>query len=217
MRSHAPILVFILGWLWLTLAPGCDSQTDTPDSAGDDYYHSILQFRRMRDQRFKTAGDSPIPPEARRQFQGLAYFPINPSMRFSVRLHRLQPADTVWIMTTHGRDRPALKVGYFEFAMHQKSYRLFAYIFLDQLAASRQHLFIPFRDAASGKMTYAGGRYLKLPINQDDRYILDFNLAYNPSCAYGNMDYICPIPPPENTLPVAILAGEKLWNPPQSP
>ncbi|MDQ7054164.1 MAG: DUF1684 domain-containing protein [candidate division KSB1 bacterium] len=89
------------------------------------------EFRRMRDRRFKTARDSPIPPEARRQYQGLVYFPINPRMRFSVRLHRLQPADTVWIMTTHGRDRPALKIGYFEFAMHQKSYRLFAYVFLD--------------------------------------------------------------------------------------
>jgi hypothetical protein len=69
-------------------------------------------------------------------------------------------------------------------------------------------LFIPFRDATSGSETYAAGRYLELTENTTGIYDLDFNRAYNPYCAYRE-DYSCPLPPAENTLTVAIRAGEK--------
>ena len=72
------------------------------------------------------------------------------------------------------------------------------------------YLFIPFRDITSGDETYGGGRYLDFRIPETDSVTIDFNLSYNPYCAY-NHKYSCPIPPAENSLPVKILAGEKTY------
>ena len=68
--------------------------------------------------------------------------------------------------------------------------------------------FLPFRDATSGTETYGAGRYLDLDRNPDGTLLIDFNLAYNPLCAY-NDSYSCPLPPIENWLSVPIRAGEK--------
>jgi uncharacterized protein (DUF1684 family) len=64
-------------------------------------------------------------------------------------------------------------------------------------------------DATTGKESYPGGRYVDLEENEFGNYILDFNKAYNPYCAYGKEGYVCPIPPAENKLEVEIKAGEK--------
>ena len=75
-------------------------------------------------------------------------------------------------------------------------------------------LFLPFKDGTSGIEGYAGGRYLYDTIKgadlgmQSDQIVLDFNYAYNPSCAYNDR-WVCPLPPPENRLPFAVTAGEK--------
>ena len=74
-----------------------------------------------------------------------------------------------------------------------------------------KRLFIPFRDTTSGKETYGAGRYLELDENASGIYTIDFNLAYNPYCAY-NIDFSCPLPPEQNTLKVAIRAGEKHYH-----
>ena len=69
---------------------------------------------------------------------------------------------------------------------------------------------ILFRDKTTGQDTYGGGRYIELNPTEftDNRVILDFNTAYNPYCAY-NPSFACPLPPAENTLPVAVRAGER--------
>jgi len=83
------------------------------------------------------------------------------------------------------------------------------------LAWSR--LFLPFRNATSGQKTYGGGRYLYDTIKGADLGIeaeeigLDFNYDYNPSCAYNNTQWVCPLAPPENRLPFAVEAGEKVF------
>jgi len=75
----------------------------------------------------------------------------------------------------------------------------------------KNYLFLPFTDLTTGVDTYESGRYIDLQINdiQNNQVVLDFNKAYNPYCAYVSGVYNCPIPPRENHLPVAILAGEK--------
>ena len=79
-------------------------------------------------------------------------------------------------------------------------------------------LFLPFRDATHGRETYGGGRYLYDTIKGADlgagvdEVVLDFNYAYNPSCAYNDR-WVCPLSPPENSLPFAVEAGEKLFRP----
>lgn len=78
-------------------------------------------------------------------------------------------------------------------------------------------LFLPFRDDTSGNETYGAGRYLLDSAKGADlggdaassELLLDFNLAYNPSCAY-EPHWNCPLAPPENTLAQAVRAGERL-------
>jgi len=72
-------------------------------------------------------------------------------------------------------------------------------------------LFLPFRDATSGKESYGGGRYLETVLDNDGTVLIDFNYAYSPYCAY-NEDWSCPLPPAENWLTVPIRAGEKTWH-----
>ena len=70
-------------------------------------------------------------------------------------------------------------------------------------------LFIPFTDLTGGKTTYGGGRYLDVKATLSNKKVwVDFNLAYNPYCAY-NVNFSCPIPPKQNHLPMAIEAGEQ--------
>jgi uncharacterized protein len=72
-------------------------------------------------------------------------------------------------------------------------------------------LFVPFKDITTGEDTYGGGRYLEIAINdmeKEQEIILDFNLAYNPLCAYSD-GFNCPIPPEENYIDIEIKAGEK--------
>ena len=84
---------------------------------------------------------------------------------------------------------------------------------LMQRAEYRNYLFLPFTDLTNANETYEGGRYLDLTTAdiQNNTVLLDFNKAYNPYCAYVSGKYNCPIPPRENTLPVAIWAGEKAF------
>ena len=77
-------------------------------------------------------------------------------------------------------------------------------------------VFIPFRDSTSGKESYGPGRYLMLQLTEADEYTLDFNLAFNPYCAYTER-YECGYPPPENDLAIPIRAGEMAWNAPAEP
>ncbi|MFQ5632240.1 MAG: DUF1684 domain-containing protein [bacterium] len=115
-------------------------------------------------------------------------------------------------MTTNGKDRPALRYGYFAFEVEKNMHRLQVYKFLDNNSQYKPYLFVPFLDQTAGEETYGGGRYLDLEENETGVYELDFNFAYNPSCAYGRKEYICPIPPSENTLSIPIRAGEKAWH-----
>jgi uncharacterized protein (DUF1684 family) len=128
-------------------------------------------------------------------------------LRFKVKLNRFATPRTVRLGTNTGEVRSALRYGYFEFQIAGRTCRLHVYRMEDTPDAEGPRLFIPFRDATSGKETYAAGRYIDLRENTTGMYELDFNRAYNPSCAYGE-DFSCPMPPAENTLEVAVRAGE---------
>jgi hypothetical protein len=190
---------------------GC-SQGRTTASRPED---PVLLARRERDVAFKSGSQSPIPAQERAHFNGLAYFPVNPDFRFRVKLNRYPAPERIRLATNTGEMRDGLRYGYFEFVVEGKACRLQAYR-LDETASSGQpYLFIPFRDATTGKETYAAGRYIDLPENTSGIYDLDFNRAYNPLCAYGE-GYSCPVPPDENWLTVPIRAGEKSYHPAQS-
>jgi uncharacterized protein (DUF1684 family) len=107
--------------------------------------------------------------------------------------------------TSTGKLRRMERVGVLEFSLQGQPMSLAAFVEEGQKLES---LFVPFADLTTGKETYPAGRYLDLHPTATGYYAVDFNLAYNPSCAY-NAEYDCPYPPPSNRLKVEIKAGEK--------
>ena len=183
---------------------GCTS-APPPDPAPDP----LTAERLDKDRGFKAGSSSPLPEGDRARFSGLAYYPVDPRLRFHVKLNRYPRPEPIRIGTNTGEIRDGLRYGYFEFQIDGRTCRLQAYRMEDD-ADRGAYLFIPFRDATSGAETYAAGRYIDLRENTSGMYELDFNRAYNPYCAY-NTTFSCPVPPPENTLPVAVRAGEKKY------
>jgi len=167
----------------------------------DDYTFAVEQDRREKDHWFRDGEDSPIPHEGRHSFKGLIYFPVDPTHRFRVTLHAYPKQEVLTFPTSKGTEQQYFRHGYFEFSVDGKPVHSHS---------AHDYLFVPFRDATSNKETYGAGRYLDLDPNPRGEYDLDFNKAYNPYCAYSD-DYVCPLPPTENWLPVPIRAGEKTW------
>jgi len=172
------------------------------------YEEQILEFRRGKDEFLRTAQQSPIPHEQRHGYSGLAYY--EPDQRYRIESLTLEPdadpTSTTEIVTSDGKTREAWRVGTLEFDVPGGHARLAGYAFEP---GPVEELFIPFRDATSGSDTYGAGRYLDLEPEDDGTYVLDFNLAYNPWCAYAPQ-YSCPLPPRDNWLTFPIPAGEKI-------
>jgi hypothetical protein len=103
------------------------------------------------------------------------------------------------------------RYGYFELDGVQQ--RLYAYKSAPQPGHDHEGalLFVPFRDATSGKKSYGVARNLEIKEDPSGDYVLGFNMAYNPYCAYSD-DYMCPFPPNENWLTVPIREGEKTFS-----
>lgn len=142
-----------------------------------------------------------------KEYHGIKYFPVDLSYRFVVKMIPDAAAATVAIRSSHSADRRATRVGWFDFMVGKEHQRLAAYRLLEP-GAGGESLSVFFRDATTGKQSYAVGRYLEPKKQGDGSYVLDFNSAYNPACAFSN-HYNCPIPPEENRLKVAIKAGEQ--------
>jgi len=204
MHVHAPIVLLLA-----CLACSCTRETETRAPAKSE---AALLKRQEKDKVFKHGPGSPLPEEEKARFQGLAYYQVNPAYRFKVTLHRYPDPEIVRFATNTEERRQFLRYGYFEFEIQGQKCRLQVYRATDE--GEEAMLFIPFRDATSGKETYGGGRYLDLKENTSGGYELDFNEAYNPYCAYGK-NYSCPLPPRDNTLPVPVPVGEKNYTPPQ--
>ena len=116
-------------------------------------------------------------------------------------------------METSGPIKKTFRVyGVAEFSIHDTvvTLRIYQSQKLMQDSQYSQYLFLPFTDITTGMETYHTGRYLDFSIGdiKNGTLNIDFNKAYNPSCAYVSGKYNCPVPPRENNLPVAIKAGE---------
>ena len=142
----------------------------------------------------------------RAAWKGNAWWPIDPKARYVAALERDAAPDTLRIESTNGPPRPSVRVGWFTLDVGGKAQRLAAVRLLEP-GVGEDDLSIFFRDRTSGRGSYGMGRYVdpqKLP---DGRWVIDFNLAYNPACAVSPY-YNCPVPPKENELTAAVRAGE---------
>ena len=175
---------------------------------------ALTRFRQGRDELFRTHPQSPIEPEERVSFQGLRYFDHDPAYRVKA---MFEPGDrTELVIDTGGEDGAVRyrRAGRLLFTLAAERCSL-TVLSLVQYAGG---LFVPFRDRTSGPETYGGGRYLFDTAKDTDGLVLeiepgspevviDFNYAYNASCAYSPR-WACPLAPPENHLKVAVRAGE---------
>ncbi len=167
-------------------------------------------WRDGRDHLYRSHPQSPVEPHSRPHFESLPFFPYDPALRFAVALN---PAVGPDLEMQAGEDGPLRLRPFARTRGLQQP--LGAELTLYWLIAYGGGVLLPFADATSGKETYGGGRYLLDTIKSADlgkapggRTILDFNFAYNPSCAYSPR-YVCPLAPPENRVPAAVRAGER--------
>ncbi|NOX37473.1 MAG: DUF1684 domain-containing protein [Calditrichaeota bacterium] len=193
----------------MALFLACAEKSDAPNpQERQQIIQQIREWRQQKDRFFKESENSPLLPEDRQKFQGLDYFPIDLAYRFEGPIIRYPSLEIDTIIATGGDVRPALRYGYFEFQFNGKRYRLQIYKFFSSDPEATRHLFLGFTDETNGRETYGGGRYIDLEENPENHYVVDFNLAYNPYCAY-NPAYSCALPPAENHLPFPVRAGEK--------
>jgi uncharacterized protein (DUF1684 family) len=176
----------------------------------DELTSKVEKFRLERDKEFRDPKKSPLESADLAHFKGLLYFKINPKFTVPARFIRTLSEKKFNMPTSSGITKVHLKYGELKFALAGQEYTLGVYQSeaLSQTEEYKNYLLIPFKDQTSGKETYGGGRYIDFEIPTSEQVTLDFNLAYNPSCAFSNR-FNCPIPPRENRISVKIKAGEK--------
>lgn len=180
------------------------------DSLAQSYQDSVLNFQLELNKAYADPVASPLGIDQLIRFEGLPFFPINESYRVKAKLEILPPESPFQLKTSDRQLRDYDRYAIAKFTLEGKEYQLTIYQnTLDKLdPESEKGLFLPFTDLSNGKESYGGGRYLDFEIPKGDVLVIDFNKAYNPYCAYSK-GYSCPIPPKENDLPIAILAGVK--------
>lgn len=196
-RGLASVLFLLL------IAVAVDAQCDASE---------VKCFREKREKSFRDAGQSPLRRDLFAGFTGLKYFDADPRFAVSAKFEKTDGTQIFLIPTNIGTTRRYLKVGVLSFEISGTKLTLSA--FRLESAKTKGKLFVPFRDSTSGTETYSAGRYLEIgEPSENGATVVDFNLAYNPSCAYGDESYSCTLPPKENFLGVAIKAGEKAYLP----
>jgi uncharacterized protein len=164
----------------------------------------LTDFRKDKNEFFAHHPQSPLTSEQRRSFTGLQYFSENGALRFEVLVKPLPDQKPMLMQTSTGGVQEYIRHGRFQFDVEGQTAELTIY-------RSEHGYFIPFVDALAGEETYPAGRYLDPEELPGNRFLVDFNIAYNPYCAYNEM-WSCPITPAENRLKVPIRAGEKLFH-----
>ncbi len=165
--------------------------------------NSLTDFRKDKDHFFANHPHSPLTKAQKRAFNGLGYFPEDPALRLEVDIDPIIPPETVQMQTSTGDIQEYRKFGRFQFAVEGVPAELTVY-------HNEHGFFLPFVDSLAGQETYPAGRYLEITYISNGRYLVDFNQAYNPYCAY-NDQWSCPLTPFENRLKVPIRAGEKIF------
>lgn len=161
-------------------------------------------FRAEKDEFFGHHPQSPLTREQKQDFKGLNYFPENDALRLDVEVELLNDPQPMMMQTSTGGVQEYLRYGKFKFQVDGQDVELTIY-------QADYGFFLPFVDLLAGKETYPAGRYLEPEPLPGNHFLVDFNIAYNPSCAYNDA-WSCPITPAENRLKVPIYAGEKLFH-----
>ena len=161
----------------------------------------LANFRAQKDTFFAQHEQSPLTPEQKEKFTGLAYFPENASLRLLLEVDEFPEREEIQVQTSTGDVRTYVRFGRIQFDVDGEPVSLTIY-------EAGYGYFLPFIDSLANQETYGAGRYLEPEELPDGKFMVDFNQAYNPYCAY-NERWNCPLTPWENRLSVPIRAGEK--------
>ena len=162
--------------------------------------------------KFKDASESPLTSKGLRKFKGLDFFKFDSAYVVKAKLKRTPEAKPFKMKTTTDRTPTYRVYGVATFELNGQEHHLNVYenLGLKKEEGYEDYLFIPFLDDTNGETTYGGGRYVEGQIPEDDVFIINFNEAYNPYCAYSDR-YSCPIVPRINYVETEIKAGVKAY------
>lgn len=195
-------LLLVLGILLLSFEP-------SPKA----YKKQIKKHRKALRKKFKNPKESPFRDKVH-EFTRLDYFAPDVAYKVKARFERIKASKPFEIKTSNpDRDKTFVPFAKLYFTLQGKAQVLTAYrnLELPAIGKYKDHLFLPFTDLTSGESTYGGGRYIDLNIPKEEYFTLDFNLCYNPYCAYRSDGWSCPIPPEENFMEIEVLAGVKQY------
>jgi len=164
----------------------------------------LEKFRQEKDRAFASDAQSPLTAEQKNIFKGLNYFAENPGLRMELPVDRISQPEAVEVPASKGDVRHFTRYGRVHFEVDGQP------VTLTIFSAEGDYYFLPFTDALAGVETYPAGRYLEPEPLDGGRFLVDFNYAYNPYCAYNDR-WSCPLTPSENHLKVAIRAGEIIF------
>lgn len=173
----------------------------------ESYIERIQQDRKDRNG-FMLSSSSPLTDEAKRSFEGLNYYPVDPEYKITARIELTENRQPIFIPSTTGEQLKYIPFAKAFFTLQGKEHELLLYQDWEENDPNR--LSLMFADETSDFETYGGGRYLDVMYRNTNSVIIDFNNAYNPYCHF-NDEYSCPIPPRANYLNIPVKAGEKLY------
>ncbi len=196
------LLIFVLA------SASCTKKYTAEEEA---YIKKIEKFRKEKDEEMKNSPDSPFNYKGAIPFHPLKYFDVDPNFVFHSKLFEYPHKDTITIYGTKGEARTSIRYGYLKINYNGKIHKLNVY--KNTARNGKIYYAIWFTDETTNKETYGVGRYLDFEKKDDPNYIytIDFNLAYNPYCAYSPY-YSCAIPSKEDHLNFAVRAGEKKFH-----
>jgi uncharacterized protein (DUF1684 family) len=201
MNRRLLFLIVAVGVVIITIY---NFQGANPSSEG--YIKIVEHDRNEKNEMFKHSDDSPLTDEQLGVFESLTYFPIAEKYKVTADFQKNPREQKIKMAITDGSQREYFVFGNAHFHLEGKELDVVVY---KPVKEDSDYLFIPFYDKTSADLTYGGGRYVEPVLLDAGTLEIDFNLAYNPYCAY-NHTYRCPIPPQDNNLDVSILAGEKI-------
>ncbi len=181
-----------------------------------DFYGTtdVKVFREGRDREMRDRKETALLPVDFTKFKGLFYYELDKKFKLKAKFELTNDRKKFQMPTSNSKiNQTYFKYGIVTFKLDEKEYKLGVYQSekLSQTPEYKDLYLILFKDLTNGKETYHGGRFLDLKAPKIGEIALDFNLAYNPSCAFGSDQFACPIPPKENFLQVEIKAGEKSY------
>jgi len=181
----------------------------TASESPEDYIEKIEKERERQFKYIRFNVESPLTEEQKAGFTTLTFYEINPAFKIKAKLIPIEEKKVREVPLTDGSKEKYIEHSYAEFELGGKTNSL---LLLQSVKESdMRNFFLAFADETSGRETYGGGRYLNVRQDGKNSITIDFNLAYNPYCAY-NPEYACPLPPKENLLTIPIEAGEKNYS-----